>query len=307
MALLLSWFALAEIPWYLVEWMMQRVRGEDYSLIEPTTELDNAFLIQPVGEGVYKLHPLIREFLRHQRQTVGRPAQHQQAFVDVLVRVARQVPQAPTRDLIAAFALVRPHLEVVAEAMTDCLSDEDLPWAFVGLARFFEGQGLYPLAEPWFQQCLSATQSRFGNEHPHVATSLNNLAGLYDSQGRYGQAEPLYVQALALRRQLLGENHPSVATSLNNLAFLYDSQGRYSEAEPLYVQALSIAEASLGVDRPNTTTLRQNLEILRQRMQSDRATPIHHRSPTLAQQIRSLLTHFLQRIRRLFQKSRSPR
>ena len=40
-ALLLSWFAPDVILWYLVERMMQRVQGEDYSLIEPTTQLDN--------------------------------------------------------------------------------------------------------------------------------------------------------------------------------------------------------------------------------------------------------------------------
>ncbi|WP_130758765.1 tetratricopeptide repeat protein, partial [Microcystis aeruginosa] len=69
-----------------------------------------------------------------------------------------------------------------------------------------------------------------GDNHPHVATSLNNLAGLYDSQGRYTEAEPLYLEALDLYKRLLGDNHPHVATSLNNLAGLYDSQGRYTEA-----------------------------------------------------------------------------
>ncbi|WP_229453778.1 tetratricopeptide repeat protein [Nostoc sp. CHAB 5715] len=40
-----------------------------------------------------------------------------------------------------------------------------------------------------------------GDEHPSVATSLNNLASLYFSQGRYSEAEPLLIQALALLRQ----------------------------------------------------------------------------------------------------------
>ncbi|WP_133158959.1 tetratricopeptide repeat protein, partial [Microcystis aeruginosa] len=67
-----------------------------------------------------------------------------------------------------------------------------------------------------------------GDNHPHVATSLNNLAALYESQGRYTEAEPLYLEALDLKKQLLGDNHPHVATSLNNLAALYESQGRYT-------------------------------------------------------------------------------
>jgi tetratricopeptide (TPR) repeat protein len=103
-----------------------------------------------------------------------------------------------------------------------------------------------------------------GENHPDVASSLNNLAALYDSQGRYESAEPLYLQALELRQRLLGENHPDVATSLNNLAELYRSQGRDEEAEPLYLKALLIAEVSLGREHPNTKTFRNNLRIMRQ-------------------------------------------
>ena len=57
-----------------------------------------------------------------------------------------------------------------------------------------------------------------GDNHPDVASSLNNLAGLYYTQGRYEAAEPLFLQALELYKQLLGENHPDYAQNLNNLA-----------------------------------------------------------------------------------------
>jgi tetratricopeptide (TPR) repeat protein len=90
-----------------------------------------------------------------------------------------------------------------------------------------------------------------GEEHPAVATSLNNLANLYHSQGRYSEAEPLYLEALELWRRNLGEEHPAVATSLNNLANLYYSQGRYSEAEPLLLQALELTRRNLGEEHPH--------------------------------------------------------
>jgi tetratricopeptide (TPR) repeat protein len=56
-----------------------------------------------------------------------------------------------------------------------------------------------------------------GNEHPDVATSLNNLAGLYDKQRRYEEAEPLYQEALAMNKQLLGESHPKTIATRQNL------------------------------------------------------------------------------------------
>ncbi|MGD1909623.1 MAG: tetratricopeptide repeat protein [Rivularia sp. (in: cyanobacteria)] len=62
--------------------------------------------------------------------------------------------------------------------------------------------------------------SRLGENHPHTATSLNNLAYLYKNQGRYEEAEALYIQALELTKQLQGVNHPDTASSLSNLALL---------------------------------------------------------------------------------------
>ena len=56
-----------------------------------------------------------------------------------------------------------------------------------------------------------------GDEHPNVATSLNNLAALYDDKGRYASAESLYQQALELYKRLLGEEHPNTITVRNNL------------------------------------------------------------------------------------------
>jgi tetratricopeptide (TPR) repeat protein len=101
-------------------------------------------------------------------------------------------------------------------------------------------QGKYAEAIPLAQRELAIRKQLHGENHPDVATSLNNLAELYRAQGRYTEAEPLYKQSLAMSKRLLGENHPSVATILNNLAELYRAQGRYSEAEPLLKQAEAI-------------------------------------------------------------------
>ena len=60
------------------------------------------------------------------------------------------------------------------------------------------------------------TKLLLGENHPHVALSLNNLAGLYDSQGRYTEAEPLYLEAINIFRERLGENHPHTQTFYRN-------------------------------------------------------------------------------------------
>ena len=258
----LSLFAFAPIPWSLVESCFPETDEEDledwrdYKLV-------NLSLLQRVEKNTYQFHPLIQEFLKTKLEEFpSQVDEWKRSICQAIVEVAKEIPDTPTRDDILAVTLTIPHIEEVAENLTDWLTDEDLTWPFVGLYQFYNGQGLYSQAEPWSEKCLDLTQNRLGQQHPDVATSLHNLALLYSSQGKYEEAEPLYLQALEMRQQLLGQQHPYVATSLNNLALLYSSQGKYEEAEPLLLQALSIAEKVLGVDHPDTKIFQENLDLL---------------------------------------------
>lgn len=56
-------------------------------------------------------------------------------------------------------------------------------------------------------QSLELHKQLLGEEHPHVATSLNNLALLYYDQGRFEDAEHLFLQSLAISKTALGKNH----------------------------------------------------------------------------------------------------
>jgi len=130
-------------------------------------------------------------------------------------------------------------------------------FACAGLFR--NARGAYFEGETLCQKALDLSRSYFGEEHPNVATSLNNLAGLYRNQGCYEEAEPLYQAALEMSKKLLGDEHPFVATSLNNLAGLYQSQGRYDEAEPLFQTALEMRKKLLGEEHPAVATSLNNL------------------------------------------------
>ena len=59
-----------------------------------------------------------------------------------------------------------------------------------------------------------------GQEHPEVASKIDNLANRYYSQGRYSEAEPLYVEALAIAEGVLGKNHPHTQTFRENYQIL---------------------------------------------------------------------------------------
>ncbi|MEH1782973.1 MAG: FxSxx-COOH system tetratricopeptide repeat protein [Nostoc sp.] len=282
---LLSLFAAAPIPWKLVEQCLAEGDAEDLEEIRDDCLL-NLYLLQRKGEGIYQLHPLLREFFQYKLTGLEQAEELKRSLCEVMVAVAKDIPNTPTLKQITDVTPAIPHIAEVANHLIQYISDENLTWVFTGNATFYSGQGLYNQALPWCEQCLKVTKKCLGEEHPSVATSLNNLALLYKSQGRYSEAEPLYIQALLLWHQLLGEEHPNFATSLNNLADLYRSQGRYSEAEPLFIQALVLWHQLLGEEHPNFATSLNNLaDLYRSQGRYSEAEPLFIQALALKRQL----------------------
>ncbi|NES24805.1 MAG: tetratricopeptide repeat protein, partial [Symploca sp. SIO3E6] len=292
---LLSLFALAPIPWDLVEQVIkvcnlpppsgnifQRLISNlpffnktnhqplsSLSQLATTAILEEAratlrhlHLIQRSDKNTYQLHPLIREFFCYKGEESAEVEEMKQGLATVMVAVAKEIPYPITLELVEKFQPAIPHLQEVARELLEYVTDKDLIWPYTGLGIFYKGQGLYELAEPWFEECKVVVETRLGNKHPDFATSLNNLANLYESQGKYSEAEPLYKDAIAIHKQSLPPNHPLLATNFNNLANLYESQGRYSEAEPLYKDAIAIVQQSLPPNHPLLATNFNNLALL---------------------------------------------
>ena len=216
---LLSLFALAPIPWNVVEGCWPERDMEELEDVRDTV-LINASLLQRKGEGFYQLHQLVREFLRDKLTSWGKANDLRKAFAATLARAACEVPQTPTLNTLNAFTSLVPHWEELTEHQADALGDEDLVWPFVALQRIYGAQNIFSKAIDWAKKGLSAAEERSGPEHPDVATNLDNLAGLYLSQGRYAEAEPLYRQALEILEQALDPAHPTSERVRANLAQL---------------------------------------------------------------------------------------
>ena len=271
----LSLFAPAPFDWDLVEACLEEWDEEDLELVR-NDYLLSWHLLQLTEKHQYALHPLIREFFQTKLELMATANESKSRFCQVMVAVAETIPETPTRQEIETVSSAIPHLAKVATTLTNWIEDEDLIWPFVGLGRFYEGQGAYQQAEPWREQCLSLSSDHLGPKHPAVAASLNNLAGLYESQGKYEQAEPLYLEALEMIKGLLGPEHPDVATSLNNLAALYESQGKYEQAEPLYLEALEMSKGLLGPEHPHVATSLNNLAgLYRSQGKYEQAEPLY--------------------------------
>jgi tetratricopeptide (TPR) repeat protein len=283
----LSLFSPQFILWDLVVEVIEfEVENEEKQLIwteeELTTSKKRLYQVNFLQTGqespeAYTIHNLVRLFLQEQLAEIGEKQPIlERTFITPMIFVAERLPQSPTSEDIENFQLFVVHWEDLGKRLIDEINQEtaaenNLPvsmladeifWVFTGLGRFYQGQGLYQVAEFWYQQLVKVCQTVFTGDHPDVASSLNNLALLYDSQGKYSEAEPLYLDALEMTKRLFTGDHPAVATSLNNLALLYDSQGRYSEAEPLYLDALEMRKRLFTGDHPAVATSLNNLAIL---------------------------------------------
>jgi tetratricopeptide (TPR) repeat protein len=264
LACVMGMFAIAPIHWSLVEGCQPEVAPDDLEDIRDDGLMVRS-LLKRVGEDRYQLHQIVQEYFRIKlKQRVDRGQSVKVNFWQVMVKIGITIfDETLTIDQIEQVRAMISHLEEGIRSWIDGITNEDLIWPFMSLARFYEGQGNYNFAEPWRRDCLIAARKRLGEEHPDVAASLNNLAQVYRAQGKYADAEPLYCSALEMRQHhLLGADHPDVAMSLNNLAELYRSQGKYVEAEPLHRAALEMRQHLLGADHPDVAESLSNLALL---------------------------------------------
>lgn len=287
----LSLFSPQLIVWELVVYCLNfSGEKEEKRLTWSETELNTAkkqlyqrSLLQLVTETetpeietaeAYKIHNLLRWFWQEKLTASGemQPVL-ERTFITSIIYLASLLPQSPTSKDIENFRYIVDHWEdlgkrLLAEIQENTAPQTNLPasiladeiiWVFQALGRFYKGQGLYQLAESWYEGCVKVYNTLFSGDHPKVVTSLNNLALLYNSQGRYSEAEPLLVEALEMTNRLFTGDHLDVATSLNNLAGLYDAKGQYSEAAPLFVEALEMTKRLFTDDHPKVATSLNNL------------------------------------------------
>jgi tetratricopeptide (TPR) repeat protein len=252
----LSLFALAEIPWSLVEhcladWQPQELKDVRKALL-------GASLLTRTRQGMYELHQLLREFFALKLAEMDKREEFTTKFVQVLTDIAKTIPQTVTLEQQTQLIELIPHLAAATE-FSQYLEGVDKLWCCIGLSRFYQAQSQFKTVELWNRKSLNISEQELGANHPDTATSLTNLASLYELTGRYAEAEPLLMRSLAIDEEQLGANHPSTTVSLNNLAVLYQSSGRYAEAELLFVKSLAIREEQLGANHPSTAISLNNL------------------------------------------------
>ena len=111
------------------------------------------------------------------------------------------------------------------------------------LGRLHEVRGELRAAQAAYGHALERARNTFPEEHPQVATALDDLAGMQLKQGNYSAAQANYAKVLQIRRITQGPGHPRVAEALGHLGRVAAEQGKQEEARGLFEQALGICDA----------------------------------------------------------------
>jgi len=263
---LLSLFALAPIPWELVEGVYKFWQGKEFDLEDLEKSRRDLIKLSLLNREhtTYSLHPLIRNYFKDKLEEIESADEIKEGLCRVMAGVAKQIPEsnALTRSDIVACSPAIPHLETVANDLNAYIRDEDLTETFSRLGCFYQGQAFYEKAEYWWQQCLTITKSRFGSEHLYVAESLNNLAYYYRAKGQYSDAVPLLLQALGIYEISLGEKHIDIAKCLNHIGHCYHCLRSYSEAEYFLNKSVEIWRLLSIKHHPDLTKSLNNLALL---------------------------------------------
>ena len=212
--------------------------------------LVNLSLVKRSQRFLVSLHPLVRQFLREQLDTVPEREEVRRSVAALVTAKGMEISWPLSTQKMQGFAPWIPHLQVVAKELLDTVSDAWVIEPSTRLAYFYEGQGLYSAALLWKQQTVNVARQRLGSSQPSLAIALNDLAVAYRAQGEYDQAISVLKESLAVKRISLSPHDPSLATTLNNLAISYKSQREYEIAEDLYKEAIKIDRKSLPANHP---------------------------------------------------------
>ena len=111
------------------------------------------------------------------------------------------------------------------------------------LGHLHEVRGELRAAQAAYSDALERARISFPEEHPAVATALDDLAGTQLQQGDFAAAQASYEKVLQIRQSTQGPGHPRVAEALGHLGRVAVQQGHHERARALFEQALEICDA----------------------------------------------------------------
>ena len=207
-----------------------------------------------------KLRPHCESLVKHMKSEFSRD---QSTFVERLTPFVDLDIVINWLHALASFCHENSYC-LVAKSVVDLAcnllenTDDNSTSALTRKERIFNISGIvycslreYNHAKELHKKALAISTNVFGEDHPNVATSYNNLASVYYRLAEYNKAKELHEKALIIRTNNFGEDHADVAKSYSTLAPVYYSMGEYNQAKEPHKKALMIRKKIFGEDHVN--------------------------------------------------------
>ncbi len=120
----------------------------------------------------------------------------------------------------------------------------------------------YAEALPFLERVVEIRRSEFGDCHPNIIASLNNLASLHQTLGNDQIAKALFKQAIDLC-ELIGTGYDISFGVLQQLVKLYISNGEHPRAGALLSRWLELCQTQLPIDHFQTKHIQTALANLK--------------------------------------------
>ncbi len=259
LACVLGMFAIAPIPWSLVEGCQPGVEPNDLEERRDDGLMARS-LLKRFGSGSYQLHQIVQEYFRIKlSERIDRYQILKSSFCRTMIGIAQNVQEPLSIKKIEDIRIKVPHLEEAAIQWINLFNNNEFNWLFMGIIRFHKSQLNYSLSELWCHHCLKISKTRCGDQHYEFSYGLEELVGIYRAQVRYQEAIDICLQSLNIRIKNFGNIHTDVASSFNSLAGIYSDQGKYDDAQSNYRKSLQLKIELLGEDHFETLLVKNNL------------------------------------------------
>ncbi|MCP3971943.1 MAG: tetratricopeptide repeat protein [Rhodobacteraceae bacterium] len=237
------------------------------------TALENGGLLHHLGNGIYRMHPVLSGFLA-QRHPAGEL--WQRGFVDFMGRFVEHLGPQELHEQRPHFAVqgasfhqalglaLGLSMDIAVAALTQSLASfaqnnrdftaatrlyeslaehsaavkdqKTLAGAYHQLGMIAQEQRDFASAEAWYKKSL-AIKEKQGNEHGAVGT-YHQLGIIAEKQRDFASAEAWYKKSLAIKEKQ-GNEH-GAASSYHQLGIIAQEQRDFASAEAWYKKALAV-------------------------------------------------------------------
>lgn len=235
----LSLFALAPIPWWMVELLLWEQLPKELEELRDE-HLLRLSLLQRQEHATYQFHHLTREFIQSKLSASDSSEQKKRMFCQGMVNIVSLTfsNEIPDTAKETSALIVIAHIEEVASIFPHLIDSDSLFSVHLTLQIIYNQQGTYEKSVIWGEKCDVELTSRLGQNHKLVIINLTILASTYLQQSKLEKAEKMFANSLDVIEFHYTDQAEQVDEDYNLLSMdIMSELGRIRAAQGIFEQA----------------------------------------------------------------------